>query len=408
MIMLDSKKLGKHLKDIRGNCKMTQDKVANVLGLSRSAITKIESGSRSVSTLELTKFAELFGQSIEALVSPDKKGDLIVLYRKLPKMNSTAQIDQEVRRIFNLCREGAVLRKILEKTVAPPFPDYSDMLREYETKPVYQGERAAQMERLRLNLGSAPIANVAEMISEQGVWTTATDFPDDLSGLFASHSSVGHVILVNSEHGYTRRRFSYAHEYAHVLFDRNEEEIMLTQRKNATRDVEKRASTFASAFLMPPDGVLNQLRHLGKINIKGPEQTIFDVAGNESFTDKITPDSAPEIITYQEVAFLAHYFGVSYKGVVLRLRNLEYINAADKVRLMKQKDIGKNFIKILSISDSDEKSETNYDLYVRSIRLAIVAYSQDKISRGRFVEIVRKFGFNEDDFFGFAEAMRIE
>ena len=43
---------------------------------------------------------------------------------------------------------------------------------------VRQGEVVAQEERRRLRLGIAPIVNAAETISEQGVWTAATDLPN--------------------------------------------------------------------------------------------------------------------------------------------------------------------------------------------------------------------------------------
>ena len=48
------------------------------------------------------------------------------------------------------------------------------------------GEVVAREERQRLRLGTAPIVNPAEMISDQGVWTAATDLPNGLSGLFVA------------------------------------------------------------------------------------------------------------------------------------------------------------------------------------------------------------------------------
>ena len=51
-----------------------------------------------------------------------------------------------------------------------------------------------------------------------------------------------------------RKRFSYAHEYAHAILDRNMNAIVSTN-DNSHELIEKRANAFAAAFLMPQAGV---------------------------------------------------------------------------------------------------------------------------------------------------------
>ena len=80
------------------------------------------------------------------------------------------------------------------------------------------------------------------------------DFPNGMSGMFLRHSSIGMVILVNYEHPRARKRFSYAHEYAHALLDRNLS-VTVTTEGNRSDLIEVRANAFAAAFLMPEDGV---------------------------------------------------------------------------------------------------------------------------------------------------------
>jgi Zn-dependent peptidase ImmA (M78 family) len=67
------------------------------------------------------------------------------------------------------------------------------------------------------------------------------------------------LCYINGCHEPVRKRSSYAHEYGHALFDR-QEELRLAQDRNSTELVEKRANAFAAGFLMPAGGVLDQLR----------------------------------------------------------------------------------------------------------------------------------------------------
>ena len=54
-----------------------------------------------------------------------------------------------------------------------------------------------------------------------------------------------------------RRRFSIAHEYAHVLLDR-ELKAILSHARDRSSWMEVRANAFAASFLMPAEGVRSQ------------------------------------------------------------------------------------------------------------------------------------------------------
>lgn len=62
------KTLGETLREHRTNCKMTQEFVAESLGLSRQAVSKWESGATDPSTSNLFALAKLFGVSVEELL----------------------------------------------------------------------------------------------------------------------------------------------------------------------------------------------------------------------------------------------------------------------------------------------------------------------------------------------------
>ena len=60
--------LGEVLKQHRVDCKMTQEFVAESLGVSRQAVSKWESGASDPSTTNLMALAKLFGVSAEDLL----------------------------------------------------------------------------------------------------------------------------------------------------------------------------------------------------------------------------------------------------------------------------------------------------------------------------------------------------
>ena len=60
--------LGEAIKEHRTQCKMTQEFVAETLGVSRQAVSKWENGTSDPSTSNLIALAKLFGISAEELL----------------------------------------------------------------------------------------------------------------------------------------------------------------------------------------------------------------------------------------------------------------------------------------------------------------------------------------------------
>lgn len=62
------KTLGEALKEHRTRCKMTQEFVAETLGVSRQAVSKWENGTSDPSTSNLIAIAKLYNVSVEELL----------------------------------------------------------------------------------------------------------------------------------------------------------------------------------------------------------------------------------------------------------------------------------------------------------------------------------------------------
>jgi transcriptional regulator with XRE-family HTH domain len=59
--------IGDRLRQAREYLELKQEEAAEAVGVSRSALSLIENGRRKVDAVELARFAEIYGQTIEAL-----------------------------------------------------------------------------------------------------------------------------------------------------------------------------------------------------------------------------------------------------------------------------------------------------------------------------------------------------
>jgi len=412
MRTIDAGWLGNRLRLARERRGLSQEAVAEKLGLPRTAVTNMESGRRSVSTLELAKLADLYGYPAAFFLGANEGADgedlALVLRRSLPEAEHNPEIESAIRDVVALCREGVTLRRLLDREPETTIPDYARRVRS-AADAIRQAEEVAREERRRLGLGEAPIADIAELLEEQGVWTATTDLPESVSGLFIGHPTVGLVILVNRNHGPVRRRFSWAHEYAHALFDRGET-VRMTRRDDESKLVEVRANAFAAAFLVPPGGVSEQLARLGKGHPARVDHRIFDVASNSTIRVDVRARPGSRTVTYQDVAVLARHFGVSFESMVWRMKNLGKIDNSEENKLLDQKDLASSYMNIMGLkkfSESDAMPEQEERELFRSVLyLAIEAFRLGEISRGRLVEIARKLGLEGDAVVELAEAAR--
>jgi transcriptional regulator with XRE-family HTH domain len=67
--------MASRLKDMREYLALSQEEVAQMLKIPRSAISLIESGERRVEALELKRFAEVYGCALEHLTGASPKSE---------------------------------------------------------------------------------------------------------------------------------------------------------------------------------------------------------------------------------------------------------------------------------------------------------------------------------------------
>jgi len=382
--------LGRRLRVAREACRMTQENVAAELGCSRAAVTQMELGNRSVSSIELDQLAYLYGRDIREFLADEfrERDALAAIFRAEAAPEEPDGILERLRECMALGRELTSLERLLgidrDASLAATYPMPVPRSR---WEAVQQGQRIADEERRRLGFGWAPAPNLTEVLESQGVRTGLINLPDDISGLTIADPEVGIFIVANLSHHFWRRRFSFAHEYSHVLLDRDALG-MVSRASQRDALVEVRANAFAASFLMPEDGVRQFMAGLGKGRPRRAVVQVFD--GDDALSAEGRAPPGTQAIQLYDVVQLAHHFGVSRIAALFRLRNLKLISS-DEFEILRAHDSagqGKEIAEVLDLK-KPEHDEARSWFRQRVIGVALEAYRREEITRSKFDEVAR-------------------
>ena len=387
---IDQHELARRLREVRERCNMTQAAVAKYVGIARSAVTEIETGRRRVSGLELHRFAYLYGCDIEELLTEEfaEREPITALFRRHEGSAVDEDTLEALRRCVVLGREVANLEELLGiRRASLGTPSYALSTPDTKWEAVRQGSRAAADERRRLSLGETPLPDVAELLEDQGIVAAQETLPEDVSGLTLIDPEHGVLTAVNVDHHFLRRRFSFAHEYAHVLFDR---EGRGTVSRASERDSfeEVRANAFAAAFLMPEAGIRSMIHGFAKGHSSRNRADIFDGDAALSVEGRTAPGS--QRMQLYDVVRLAHRFRVSCVAMLYRLKALRLISERERAKLAQEDAAGRTqqLRKRLSLPEPDH-AEARKQSRSRFLSLAIEAYRREEISTGKWRNLVR-------------------
>ncbi|HCX73887.1 MAG TPA: XRE family transcriptional regulator [Candidatus Cloacimonas sp.] len=80
-----NKRVGKRIKELREKHNLTQENLANKLGVNRSLITNLENGNRKITAEEMQKIAQLFNISVDALLNPETEISVMLGNQEKPE-----------------------------------------------------------------------------------------------------------------------------------------------------------------------------------------------------------------------------------------------------------------------------------------------------------------------------------
>jgi Zn-dependent peptidase ImmA (M78 family)/transcriptional regulator with XRE-family HTH domain len=409
---ITEQELAVRLRQAREATGLTQEAVARKLGLSRPSLAQIELGNRSVSSLELDRLARLYGRSLDELLAEDfdAEATLVAIFRAEAAAEEDELLDT-VNHAIELARELTFLEERLEiERVRLGVPAYTVAHPHTKWEAIQQGNQAAAAERKRLDLGDLPLGDVADLLESQGVRTALLPLPEDVSGLTLMDPSLSFFVVTNEQHGVLRRRFSWLHEYAHILFDRGRRGTV-SRESQREELAEVRANAFAASFLVPGGGARAFLEELGKGRGSKERWELYHEAGHEEILKaESRPAAGSQRVQLYDVILLARRFGVSRLAAIYRLKNLGLISQAELDEFLSQEREGQgreierslgSSPKNQSEREQEPRTEAARESHERDFRgrflsLALEAYRRDRISRGRLYELGRLVGKPRD------------
>jgi Zn-dependent peptidase ImmA (M78 family)/DNA-binding XRE family transcriptional regulator len=415
---VDREVLARELRAARENCGISQQVAAERTGLSRTVIAQIELGNRPVSADELAKLAAVYRRLVvDLLGEPLEEDDVLITLLDLAPELVEPKFKTHVRQFLVLCREAMALEAALGWSPRHLLPQYDVAAPRNAAEAIEQGERIAAEERQRVGMGAAlPVENVSALVYSQGVRTLAADLPENVTGLAAHHRSIRPALLVNRRHSASARRFSFAHEYAHALFDRK---VTVTKRENSDELTEKRANAFAAAFLMPRLGIEESLAGLNKGWPSRRTHVVFAVATGEAARAEVRSTPGSQVVGYHDVAAVARKFGVPYGAVVYRMLALGMIAEADTKHLLgdRSQAVARRFEALFgaerqagrSRSTGSVEASDPLDLKAEVVHLAVEAYRRQVIKKDRLGSLAKELGLpdlSETQLLELAEAAR--
>lgn len=219
-------------------------------------------------------------------------------------------------------------------------------------------------ELLRVS-GTEPL-NMKTALRQLNVMTLFRPLSDSLFGLsLLTPDKMHRFMLVNSNSRRGRQHFTIAHELFHLYYDENPKAHFCGLSVD-TDSMERSANLFASALLMPKDGLLQ------------------NIPSEEIVSKNVSIDTLLRI---------EHLYGVSHHTLVLRLKELHIVSAslADD---------------LLSVSITQEAALRGYDtnLYSKGNEGLVIGdfgskarklYDGERISEGHYLELLNLIGYGE-------------
>jgi Zn-dependent peptidase ImmA (M78 family)/transcriptional regulator with XRE-family HTH domain len=333
--------LGRRIAQTRADAGMTQAELGRAVGLDRTAIAKLEAGTRKVSATELVAIASAVDRPIDWFVVDSPPS--VVSRRSDASVRGQSRvldikIDRLARDVAFLIEQG-VLADASERPALQLPSDVAD------------AEALAASARRLMASPVGPLCDLQRASERIGLLAFSLEVGDAGDAAYVEVGNMG-VAFVNGSADPGRRRFSLAHELGHHLFgDPYAPEISVP----GGDDVERLINAFAVHLLLPRDEV-TELWHA-------------------------TADQEPRLAA---VAVSAR-FRVSWTATCSQLRNLGLISAAERERFLVTPPTSADFIA------SGERWEA--ELHAPAVppeygKRVLGAYRAGKLTAARTVELL--------------------
>jgi Zn-dependent peptidase ImmA (M78 family)/transcriptional regulator with XRE-family HTH domain len=231
--------VGERIAEARAERGLTQEQLAAVVGIGRSALAKVETGARRVSALELLAIARELGHRVEWFVDPGPPA--LASYRTSRPGIATQSIDA---RLDDLVRD---VEFVFEHDPGMVVDQQQPMDRPTTAR---EADALAADVRARLGLSSdEPVHDLSTLVTSIGLLPFSLPLGEGADAGTVLLQSGG-VSVVNGDLQVGRRRLALAHELGHYVIA---DEYSTDWRVAAsdTEGLEARLDRFARALLLP-------------------------------------------------------------------------------------------------------------------------------------------------------------
>lgn len=228
------------IRDLRKWLRLSQTLVGDYLGISKSAVSALESNARAITVDELSRLSLLFRCDPNSLFGLDLTPVDRFELKFETRLNNTQDVAvQDLKEIKNL---SETLKHIV------PF---SELLSPQTLAKAKSPQKAA--EELSANLNCGTPVDIYSILLRVGLYPRFSALEGLAGALVRTDSSEVFGVLINSDQPEERMRFSAAHELGHyVLQHLSLDESFHASLKSQWRSSkESDADSFAAALLMP-------------------------------------------------------------------------------------------------------------------------------------------------------------
>lgn len=238
----DPTTLGARIADARARAGITQVQLAAEVSVDRSALAKIEGGTRRVSAFELARIADAVGERIEWFLA-DPPAPL-VSHRNLKEPGAPSPTIERITRNVEF---------VAAQDSRFGLADFSALTRPETLEDI---ESAALTVRSSVGVrGDVPLLDLPARMAELGLLAFVLDLGADTADAASILLSTGGVAIVNGALRVGRRRLALAHELGHLVFaDAYSVDWRVAEYDDAGA-WETRLDRFARVLLLPATGL---------------------------------------------------------------------------------------------------------------------------------------------------------
>ncbi len=332
--------LGRKLAAARQAAGFSQTALAGMASIPRTALTKIETGTRQLSASELVRLTAALDVPVDRFFEPSPQ-NVVSRRADVDAGGHSQALDSKIDRVA-----WDVRFLVNRQTLPPQTVNTLKMPASLEEAEL----RAAEVRKL-LKVPTGPLTELQAKAEELGLLAFALKL-GKAGGEAAYVSLDGYgVAVVNADHDPARRRFSLAHELGHHLFgDAYEPAFALTTQN----DFERIINAFAIHLLLPRADVPKVLK---------------------SFDHDIRRSATALGVRYR----------ISWSAVCAHLRNLKFVDSFEYDDLIEHPPTRIEHVELGETTGEELAGPSVPPKYARRV---VTAYRRGTLSKERTVELL--------------------